>query len=415
VDGLRDVVIVGGGPAGATTAIALANAAPDIARRVLVLEKARYPRDKPCAGALGARGEVLLRDLGVAVDVPSVCVDGISFRGRQGFVAARPGSIGRVIRRIEFDHALVVAARARGVEVREGVRVEDVRDDGERGAIVQTNVGELAARVVVGCDGVGSATRKTLGVGPGELRAQVIEVDTDPVPGDGDRAFLHFDASDPRLEGYAWDFPTVVQGRQLVCRGIYRLKTGRDGVTDGPEIGALLAERLSAMGIDPARHTNKRYAERGFDPATCLARGCRMLVGEAAGIDPATGEGIAQAIEFGAMAGAFLARELARAGAGPVAVERWQREVSRSRLARDLRIRTRLMGWFYGPARGEVDRFLVESQDALFIGCQHFAAQPYDWPKIAKVLGRGGARLLSMRIADLLARYGVSRFTARDD
>jgi len=258
--------------------------------------------------------------------------------------------------------------------------------------------------VVVGCDGVGSVVRRSMALGPGELRAQVIEVDTDPVPGDCDRTLLHFDATDRRVRGYAWDFPTVVDRRELVCRGLYHLKSARDGGREGPDLAALLAERLRAKGIEPSRCRNKRYAERGFESATRLARGCRMLVGEAAGIDPVTGEGIAQAIEFGVMAGRFLARVLGGADGGNVGLEAWQREVNASRLARDLRIRGRLMGLYYGPSRAEVEGFLAESPDALFVGCQHFAAQPYDWIRLGEVVGRGAARLAAMRIADALGR-----------
>jgi flavin-dependent dehydrogenase len=157
------------------------------------------------------------------------------------------------------------------------------------------------------------------------------------------------------------------------------------------------------MGIDPARCHNKRYAERGFEPAARLAQGRRMLVGEAAGIDPVTGEGIAQAIEFGAMAGRFVATA-ARAPDGLGSVEGWPREVEASRLARDLRIRVRLMGLFYGPWRDEVESFLAATPDALFVGCQHFAAQPHDWARIAEVAGHGAARVAGARIAALLAR-----------
>jgi flavin-dependent dehydrogenase len=237
-----------------------------------------------------------------------------------------------------------------------------------------------------------------MGLTAGELRAQVLEVDTRAVEGDRDRSLLHFDAVDRRLRGYTWDFPTIVDGRALVCRGIYKLKT----TDDGADIQALFAERLARMGLDLGAFKNKRYAERGFAPRERAAQGPLMLVGEAAGIDPVTGEGIAQAIEFGAMAGRFVARALQ--GDASARVESWEDELRRSRLARDLRIRTGFVPLFYGQARPEVERFLLESQDALYVGCQHFAGQPYDWLKLVDVLGRGAARMAGLAVQRALAR-----------
>jgi flavin-dependent dehydrogenase len=388
----RDVVIVGGGPAGSATALAIAQESGELAPRVVLLEKARYPRDKPCAGAIGARGDALLRGLGVNADVPSVPVDGVSFRGSAGEAVAAPGRIGRVVRRIEFDQALARAAAARGIAVRDGVHVLRVRLGDRLGAVLETSEGELRARVVVGCDGVGSVVRKAVGLGAGGMRAQVVEVDTEPVRGDRDRALLHFDASDRRLLGYAWDFPTIVGGRPLVCRGIYRVK---DDASPRLDVGALLAERLKAMGIDSARCENKRYAERGYEQASRIARGAAMLVGEAAGIDLATGEGIAQAIEYGVLAGRFLARKIRDARGRTFAVDDWTDEVAASRLARDLRIRTRFMRLFYGPARSRMERLLTDSPDLLYVGSQHFGAQPYDWWKVGRVALQGAASWLS--------------------
>lgn len=393
-----DVVIVGGGPAGAATALSLARADPTFAARILVLEKARFPRDKPCAGAIGARGDQLLAQLGVSVRVPSVPVDGISFRAAEGETVACPGAIGRVVRRVEFDHALAQSLAPRGIRLRDGVPVEAVRDLGSDGVLLTTQGGDLRARVVVGCDGVGSVVRRSLGVGPGRLRAQVIEVDTEPVPGDRDRSLLHFDSSDRRLAGYGWDFPTVVGGRALVCRGVYRLK-GSEGDGAHLDIATLLADRLRAIGIDPGACENKRYAERGFEPATRLARGAMMLVGEAAGIDALTGEGIAQAIEYGVLAGRFLARTLAQNPERQVDTSEWHAAVTRSRLARDLRIRARFLRYYYGPLRSELERFAVECPMALLVGARHFGARPPDWLAVGQVVGRCVARLARARLA----------------
>jgi flavin-dependent dehydrogenase len=163
-----------------------------------------------------------------------------------------------------------------------------------------------------------------------------------------------------------------------------------------------LDERLRRIGIEPMECKKKRYAERGFEPGSVVAAGARMLVGESAGVDPVTGEGIAQAIEFGATAGAYLARELSRRD-GSVNVESWRKVVAGSRLGWDLRMRVRAMRLFYGARRTQVERCLTESPDAIFLGCQHFAAQTYDWLRLLEVVGRAGARLAAARIDEALA------------
>jgi flavin-dependent dehydrogenase len=186
-----------------------------------------------------------------------------------------------------------------------------------------------------------------------------------------------------------------VDGRPLVCRGVYHLKA-----PGGPDVdlGAMLDVRLRGMGLDLSRYKNKRYAERGYDPVERVTDGALMLVGEAAGIDPVTGEGIAQAIESGANAGRFLARALS----GDDGIAAWEDEARRSRLARDLRIRTGFVRLFYGASRPEVERFILESPDALHVGCQHFANDPYDWLRLAPVLVRGASRLAALTIARAL-------------
>jgi flavin-dependent dehydrogenase len=399
-DRSTEIVIVGGGPAGLTTALALVRASPASVGRVVVLEKGTYPRDKTCAGALGARGDKILAELGAVPDVASVPIDGISLRGVRGEFVAAPGAIGRVVRRKEFDHALAQIARARGIEVRDGVRVDAVTPDpGGGGALVATSDGPLPARVVVGADGVGSVVRRAMGLGAGRLRAQAIEVDTEIVAGDRDRRLLHFDSTDLGLAGYTWDFPTLVDGLPMVCRGIYGLKPA--GEARGVDIQVRLAARLASMGLDLSRYRNKRFAERGLDPVERLAQGPLMLVGEAAGIDAASGEGIAQAIELGALAGRFLARTQD--------VSAWQDEVAGSRVARDLRIRNRFSPLYYGPGRPRVERLLFGSPDFVHIGCQHFAAMPYDRVRLARIAARAGAVLAMDGLGRVLGRLPGAR------
>jgi flavin-dependent dehydrogenase len=222
------------------------------------------------------------------------------------------------------------------------------------------------------------------------------------VPGDGPRNVIHFDAFDRDLPGYLWDFPTLVDGEPLVCRGVYRVKT--DGEADGPELAELLDRRLSAVGVGPARGRNKRYAERGFDLVTRYADRACMLVGEAAGIDALTGEGIAQAIEYGVLAGRFLARRLRETPRGPVDVSGWHDELRRSRLARDLGLRARIFGLYHGRWRDEIEQFFADCPEALAIGAEHFAARPPDWLEVGRVVALAAGRAAAVGIRRALVR-----------
>jgi len=402
------VVIVGGGPAGTSAALSLAHHRPDLAGRIAVLEKERYPRDKYCAGALGGRAERTLRAFGVQLQVPSVPIRGMSAAFQAGEVTLRGGPIGRVVRRIELDHALALAARDRGVRVIEGARVTRVAF-GERASLVETTAGAWEGRVVIGADGVGSVVRRAMGLPFGRLRAQVVEVDTEPVPADRPRDLLHFDLRDRSYAGYAWDFPTLAAGASLVCRGVYVLHP--DAVGGGAPAAdpvALLRARLAALGLDADRYRFKRFAERGLEPGLPLARPAALLVGEAAGIDPLFGEGIAQAIAYGALAGEYLAARLSPDDRrADLRFDDWTDRVRRSLLGADLRLRRRLVRRVYDEGRGRdlIERCVLEQPPLLRLGMQYFSGGPFSPGNTLRAAALG--TLLYGRL-----RYGRRRMSA---
>ena len=387
-----ELAIVGGGPAGLTLALGLLRRDPTWARRMVLLERARYPREKLCAGGLGERGWKILARLGVRAEVPQVLISGISVRSRLGHHIARPGLCGRVLRRVEFDAALAEAAARAGLVIQAGTTVRDITESDD-GCVIHTDQGEVRARMVVGADGVGSAVRRSMGLGGGGLRAQVLEVDTPRVAGDLPPDLIHFDASDRAYAGYIWDFPTPIGGEVRMCRGIYVLNV-RGGEAagvpsgDGHKLVELLGAYLADKGLDIADCRLKRFGERGFEPKGPVATARRMLIGEAAGIDPVTGEGIAQAIEYGARA----ARLIHERGLG--APSAWGGGLRGGRLGWDLAVRTGLLRAFYGSPRPRLEAAFAAAPRMLWAGARHWAAAPQRWGSVGLGLLQGGVGFL---------------------
>ncbi len=393
----RDIVIVGGGPAGLVTALVAVARSPALAARIVVLEGERYPRDKYCAGALGGRGEQLLSAYSALPDVPRVTIRAASLETGHGVREVRPDQpIGSVVRRLELDAALARLAGLRGVHIEQGVRVRELLR-GPEGVRVVTSEGELRAACVVGADGVGSVVRRGAFPLP-QARAQVLEIDTARVPQDGPDDAVHFDLADPSFAGYFWDFPTPIDGRIHASRGVYVVK----GPGETVDLDALLDARLRRMGLRLADHPKKRYGERGFALQGPLSDARTMLVGEAAGIDPVTGEGIAQAIEYGVLAGEFLA-----AGRPLLA---WTAALRASRLGRDLRVRTLALRPFYGAARVRALRLLAARPELLEAAARHFGGLP----QRSGALALGALHLAKAATVHRLLRPGPSAGPTRE-
>ena len=174
-----DVIIVGGGPAGASTAYFLARAGLD----VLLLDRARFPRDKPCAEYLSPQASRILSEMGAlhlveaagAAQLAGMVIrapNGSEIRGEfaaeHGFRGFRDR--GLALRRTVLDSILLERARRAGVRVEEGVRVTDlVRDAGGRVIGVRRSepdgwASPRHARVVIGADGLRSLVANRLGL-----------------------------------------------------------------------------------------------------------------------------------------------------------------------------------------------------------------------------------------------------------
>jgi geranylgeranyl reductase family protein len=169
-----DAIIVGAGPAGSATALCLARAG----HRVLLLDRARFPREKPCSEALNPGAVAALRRLGrdvfgAVLEARPARLAGFrvfapSGDAMEGRYPRHDGGEGLALPRRVLDAILLRAAARSGVEVREGTAVTDLvrTDSAVTGVVARTPLGAretLAARVVVGADGLRSVVARRLG------------------------------------------------------------------------------------------------------------------------------------------------------------------------------------------------------------------------------------------------------------
>ena len=272
-----DAIVVGGGPAGSTTANRLA----ETGASVLLADKATFPRDKPCGGGLTMRAvrQCPLDPTPVVEEV----VDQVELRFRYGASVvhhAREPVVWMTQRR-RLDAFLLDAARERGVEVREGVRVKI-----EPGNKVALGPAEYAgADVLVGADGANGITARAVGLGEGISYGVAYEgnVPYPVLPRERYARRLVLELADIP-GGYAWVFP----------KGDHANVGVGGWESEGPKLKEHLKRACEAHGLDAAELEQLRGHRLPLRrPGTRIAAERALLVGDAAGlIDPVSGDGM---------------------------------------------------------------------------------------------------------------------------
>jgi menaquinone-9 beta-reductase len=392
---LHDVLVVGAGPAGAAVAARLHQRG---VRDVLVLERYTLPRDKPCGGGLTGHADEALAALDLSLRVPHVPsrLGRVRFGGFERTVTlARPVN---VIRREEFDADLVAQVRDRGVDIVEGEGVEDIAV-GSDAVTVRTSLGrELRARVVVGADGAASIVRKHL---TGNAKALPHRLFMRELAGaaPGDAMLYDFTPMVRGVRGYLWIFP-VHGGRVNV--GIMHYPADRRG---GPELLASLRDGLRDHDVDLPGRGNKGWPVWGYHPRARVSAPRLLTVGDAAGIDGLTGEGIAVAMEQALVAGDWVADGLA---SGDLGFRGYRRALRRAVVGRELALDRWLARLLY--QRGErwrdwmslvlFDPDVLEMYAARVAGSEVLADQKMRlWAALARHLWRMPGRRRMLRDA----------------
>ncbi len=281
-----DAIVIGAGPAGSTAARELAGEG----LAVLLLERRRLPRDKPCGGGLTPRA---WRQLPVPID-DLVLNRATSVQLRAGpSVTARLRSRGAAIwmvRRRDLDLRLAEEAVRRGAELHDAEEVLGL--EGGEGAWVVTDLGRYRARVVIGADGAESRVARWAGLSRPHRRMVALDAEV-RVAGDPLAGEAVVDLSVPR--GYAWIFPKG---------DLYNVGVGSFDPRVAPELRRRLDRFLAEAGLpapDPLAVKGHRIPA-GLPPGP-LHRGNVLLAGDAAGVaDPLFAEGIPYALLTGRLA-----------------------------------------------------------------------------------------------------------------
>ena len=365
-----DVIIVGGGPAGSTAARRASRAGLS----VVLFDKARFPRYKPCAGGIHSGVNRLLD-----FDIKSILqrkISGATMFAPSGFRVdcipedrSVPGSI---IKREDFDHLLLRKAAEAGAEIREDARIVKAREE-ESHAVVTTKEGEeVTGMYLVGADGINSIVAKSLDFYDGwrndsamiaiEVEAEVgsstvREICGEPSGYDADLLFLYFGGLS---HGYVWCFPKQsVLSLGACCRQ-------DKGGELRPAYEKWYAAFKDEYDIEP-QILSDTAARFPIKRAKRIVKGRTVLVGDAAGlVDPFTGEGIPEAIESGILAASALSKAVKEAN--PRSLREYEKDCKREIIS-ELKAMDFMANTFYKSRKNmeTMCRFFRDDSDANYL------------------------------------------------
>lgn len=329
-----DVLVVGGGPAGSSLAVALARRGVD----VLLVDRARFPRPKPCAEYLSPEASRVLDAMGALARVErsgAAALSGVRVRAPNGLVIAGDfvaqhgfrayADRGLSVRREVLDEILFDCARASGARVVEGLRITDlVRDPSGRVAGAKQAGEDIRARFTIGADGLRSIVARRLGLARATRwpRRLALVTHYTGVREVGEQGEMHVER-----DGYV-GIADVGHGATTVALVVpaaraREIARDRAAFLEGwMRSRPHLATRFSgAERVSPVVATGPfgSYSRRAWAPGAAL-------VGDAADFfDPFTGEGIYAALRGGELLADALVEALAGGDGGEEALRAYDR------------------------------------------------------------------------------------------
>jgi len=322
-----EVLIAGGGPAGATAARRLARAGV----RVLLVDRAHFPRNKPCGGAISMRALrrfPYLADALSGIDTHRISRLHLESPGGSHVLLTSDRPAALMIRRVAFDHLLLTLAREAGAEIVEDAEIAGVEETGQHVALRARDGRRFEAPYLIAADGVNSVIARRLGLNRGWPAARVALDMMEETPTVAlkslDPATLWVAYGYCGSEGYAYVFPKAAH----VNVGIgYVLEYFRSAIDAHPfDLQRTFVDALNARGVLAGPSSRAHFTPFLIPIGGPLARTVTdrvLLAGDAGGfVNGITAEGIYYAMVSGDLAAQALA------SGQPTRYERlWRREI----------------------------------------------------------------------------------------
>jgi len=343
-----DLIIIGAGPAGLSTAMHLLKIDPSWKERLIILEKSEHPRSKICGGGVTRYGLKILRELDFTFPLPlsQDIVNNVylTYRKRTIHVRGKPQFI--VFNRPEFDQYLANKAKSRGIQIQENEEVKSLEVLTDR-IKVNTTKRRYETALVVGADGCSGIVRKYVQSRHKQNNlARTLKFWTRGTFSsprfEEESGIFNFSNLSIGLGGYTWDFPNRMGDSPGYNQGVYDSRMVR--TKPHVKLTKILENGISKSDYKVERTELESAPIHWFHPDTTISDHRIILVGDAAGVDVLFGEGISPALGYGKIASSEIDRAFRK---NDFNMGSYKTNILISELGRYVFIRWLLAAWVY--------------------------------------------------------------------